>query len=89
MGLLVAWRWELVGGIITMVSMVIRKLDWAIQKGHWLANRLTVRLAIAPPAILFQVAWGLEREKGKQTGIARMALKTHLDSLTAVQVFYF
>jgi len=62
LGLLVAWRWELVGGIITIATMFIRELAWVILKGHWLVNFLIVWLFVVPPAILFLVAWGLERK---------------------------
>jgi len=65
LGLLVAWRWELVGGIITIATMFIRELAWVILKGHWLANFLIAWLFVVPPAILFLVAWGLERKASK------------------------
>jgi hypothetical protein len=62
LGLLVAWRWELVGGIIAIVMMVMRELAWVILKGRWFVSFLIVWLFIVPPAILFLVAWGLERK---------------------------
>jgi hypothetical protein len=62
LGLLVAWRWELVGGIITIAIMFIRELAWLILKGAWLVNFLIVWAFLVPPAILFLVAWGLERK---------------------------
>src|SRR4030066_2020518 len=60
LGVLVAWRWELVGGIITIASMFIRELVWIILKGQWLVNFLIVWLFVLPPAVLFLLAWGLE-----------------------------
>lgn len=65
LGLLVAWRWELVGGIITIATMFIRELAWVILKGHWLVNFLIVWLFVVPPGILFLIAWGLERKAKK------------------------
>jgi len=65
LGLLVAWRWELVGGIITIATMFIRELAWVILKGHWLVNFLIIWLFVVPPAILFLVARGLERKAKK------------------------
>jgi hypothetical protein len=62
LGLLVAWRWELVGGIITIATMFIRELAWLILKGAWLVNFLIIWVFLVPPAILFLVAWGLERK---------------------------
>jgi hypothetical protein len=62
LGLLVAWRWELAGGIITIATMFIRELAWVILKGLWMVNFLIVWSFLVPPAILFLVAWGLERK---------------------------
>jgi hypothetical protein len=65
LGLLVAWRWELVGGIIPIATLFFRELAWIVLKGEWMVNFLIVWLSIAPPAILFLVAWGLERMADK------------------------
>ncbi|MEJ2304576.1 MAG: hypothetical protein P8Y14_23870 [Anaerolineales bacterium] len=62
LGLLIAWRWELVGGIITVTTMFVRELAWVILKGDWLVNFLIIWLLVVPPAILFLVAWRLERK---------------------------
>ena len=61
LGLLVAWRWELVGGIITIATMFFRELAWILLKGDWLVNFLIVWVAVVPPALLFLVAWWLGR----------------------------
>jgi hypothetical protein len=66
LGLLVAWRWELVGGIITIATLFFRELAWVVLKGGWMVNFLIVWLFLLPPAILFMVAWGLERKAGKR-----------------------
>lgn len=65
LGLLIAWRWELVGGIITIATMFVRELFWVILKGDWLVNFLIFWFFVVPPAILFMVAWGLERKTKK------------------------
>jgi len=62
LGLVVAWRWEFVGGIITIATLFIRELAWVILKGDWMVSFLIMWLFIVPPAILFLVAWGLERK---------------------------
>lgn len=64
-GLFIAWRWELVGGIITLVMLFIREIAWVILKGYWFAGFLFLWIVIAPPAILFLIAWGLERKSKK------------------------
>jgi hypothetical protein len=62
-GLLVAWRWELAGGILTIATMFIRELVWIILKGDWIVSFLIVWLLVVPPAILFLVAWDLDRKR--------------------------
>lgn len=59
LGLLVAWRWERFGGILTIATMFAREIIWVILKGDWLVNFLIIWAFLVPPAILFLVAWGL------------------------------
>jgi len=70
-GLLIAWRWELIGGIITIASMLLRELFWVIIKGGWQADCLIFCLFVVPPAILFLAAWKLE-SKPKQAYVFRL-----------------
>jgi hypothetical protein len=63
LGLLVAWRWEPVGGSITVASMFIREIAWVILKGDWLVSFVLVWLLVVPPAILYLLAWRLERRR--------------------------
>lgn len=65
LGLLIACRWELIGGIITIATMFVRELIWVMLKGDWLVNFLIIWFFVVPPAILFLVAWGLERKTKK------------------------
>lgn len=58
-GLFVAWRWELVGGIFTLAMLFLREIAWVILKGQWLLGFLFLWILIAPPAILFLIAWGM------------------------------
>ena len=52
----------LVGRIITIATMFVRELFWVILKGDWLVNFLIFWFFVVPPAILFMVAWELERK---------------------------
>ncbi len=61
LGLMVAWRWEQVGGLITIGAMVLREAAWVALKGGWLVNFLIAWAFIVPPALLFLVAWRWER----------------------------
>ena len=59
--LFVAWRWELFGGIFTQAMLFLREIVWVILKGQWLLGFLFLWILIAPPAILFLIAWAMER----------------------------
>ena len=61
LGLLLAWRWEVVGGIVTIATMVVRELAWVVLYGDWLVNFLLMWVVVVPPAILFLVSGRLER----------------------------
>jgi hypothetical protein len=65
LGLLIAWRWELIGGIVTIATMLLREITWIILRGDWMISFLIFWLFIVPPAILFLAAWGLERKTRK------------------------
>ena len=65
LGLLISWRWELVGGILTLAMLFIREIAWVILKGSWFAGFLLLWLLIAPPAILFLIVWRFERKTKK------------------------
>ena len=62
LGLFIAWRWELVGGIFTIAALFIREIAWVILRGSWFAGFLILWLLIAPPAILFVIAGRLGRK---------------------------
>jgi hypothetical protein len=61
LGLVAAWRWELVGGLITIIFMFNREICWLALKGYWTPSFLIVWFFIIPPAVLFIVASQLER----------------------------
>lgn len=62
LGLFIAWRWELVGGIFTIVMLFVREIAWVILKGNWLPGFLFLWFFFLPPAIMFLIAWRLERK---------------------------
>jgi hypothetical protein len=61
LGLLVAWRWELAGGIITLASMLLRELVWVLVNKAWIVNLLIVWVLIVPPALMFLAVWRMQR----------------------------
>jgi len=62
LGLLIAWKWELVGGILTIGILVVREITWTLLMGQWWVNFLLFWAFVVPPAVLFLIAWGLERK---------------------------
>lgn len=65
LGLIIAWKWEYVGAWITIGSMVLRELAWVLIKGSWMINFLIFWVFVIPPAILYLMAWQLERNQAK------------------------
>jgi len=65
LGLLIAWRWERIGGIITIATMFFREIMWVVLKGGWLVNFLIIWFFVVPPAVLFLLAWRMERKTRK------------------------
>lgn len=64
LGLLICWRWERLGGILTIAIMFLRELAWVALKGRWFVNFLIVWAFLVPPAILFLVSSHLDRNRG-------------------------
>jgi hypothetical protein len=60
--LLVAWRWELLGGILAIATMFVRELAWVLIKGNWFPGFFILWATFLPPAVLFLIAWGLARK---------------------------
>ena len=62
LGLLVTWKWETTGAIITIGTMFLREVAWVAIKGRWLPSFLIVWGLLVPPVILFLVARRLEQK---------------------------
>lgn len=60
LGLLLAWRWERAGSLITITALITRELTWIILKGAWHVNFLLVWAFLVPPAVLYLLAWRWE-----------------------------
>jgi hypothetical protein len=61
LGLVIGWRWELAGGLITIVTLVMRDTLYIIMGGTWVENILFVWVPLIPPAVLFLIAWRMEK----------------------------
>ncbi len=60
-GLLIAWQYEVFGASIALVLVVVHDLLYLLLKGTWLKGFMIMWAFIIPPAILFLVAWQLDR----------------------------
>lgn len=60
-GLFVAWKWNLAGGIIAIAFTALHDILAWIINGSWQPGYMVMWAFIVPPAILFIVAWVLER----------------------------
>lgn len=61
-GLLIAWLWERLGVWITIGTMVARDILFIIFRGSWFVDFLLIWLAILPPAVMFLLAWRMEKK---------------------------
>ncbi len=56
-GLLLAWRWEAGGALLTLGAMTLREVSFFLVKGFWTPAFLIIWVLVVPPAVLFLVAW--------------------------------
>jgi len=61
-GLMVAWLWERLGALIAIGTMLVRELLFIITEGRWYVNFLLLWAAFLPPAIMYLLAWRMERK---------------------------
>jgi hypothetical protein len=66
LGLVIGWRWEVLGAGITIGTMVLREVVWVILKGDWIVNFLIVWALVVPPALLYLLANRLGRRSHSQ-----------------------
>jgi signal transduction histidine kinase len=60
LGLFLAWRWVRFGSFFTLAALFLQELAGGMLKGDWLVG-LILGLLIAPAAVLFLIARGLEK----------------------------
>lgn len=63
LGLLIAWLWERLGALITILTMFVRELVFYLVHREWTINFLLVWALVIPPAILFLLAAHLDRKQ--------------------------
>lgn len=65
LGLLIAWRWERAGSILTLAVMPAREVAWVLIKGRWMVEFLIAWVFLVTPAVLFLLAWRLDRRQAR------------------------
>lgn len=67
-GLLIAWRWEAIGAVVTIAAMILREVAWLLLRGRWIVSFLIVWAVILPPAVLFLAASSTEASSATHAG---------------------
>jgi hypothetical protein len=67
LGLLLAWRWEGLGGTIAIVGVVGHAIAFCIFRGVWFVQAIPV-LLYGLPGIFFLVNWAMSRDKRELAG---------------------
>ena len=66
LGLLAAWRWEVAGGIVAFLGVLVHDTFFYIAKGaraEWVTGNLIVGVIFLVPAALFIIHWSLARRQ--------------------------
>ena len=66
LGLLVAWKWKLIGALISIVAMLTQAISGSIREGFAFMKIVPVELVFFIPAIIFIVCRALSRRQRKQ-----------------------
>ena len=61
LALMFAWKWEKIGALIAIVTMVLRELVYFITTGEWIINFLIIWVLIIPPAIFYLLAHRIDK----------------------------
>lgn len=63
-GLLLAWKWELLGSIISLLAVITQAISVIIDKGFSFYLKIAViQLVFVIPAIVFIICWQFSRIK--------------------------
>ena len=63
LGLLLAWRWERLGALLTVIIMPIRELVYVLIYRDWTINFLLIWILVIPPAVMYLLAWYNDRHQ--------------------------
>jgi len=66
LGLLLAWRWERLGALLTIIIMPIRELVFIAIYREWTVNFLLIWALVIPPAVMYLLAWYNDKKQQAQ-----------------------
>lgn len=62
LGLILAWRFEWVGALITLITMPVREMLYFLFYREWMINFLLIWALVIPPAVMYLIAWSVDRK---------------------------
>ncbi len=63
LGLILAWRWERFGAVLTLITMPVREVVYFLLHRGWTINFLLIWALVIPPALMFLFAWYKDHQK--------------------------
>ena len=66
LGLLLAWRFERLGALITIIIMPVRELLYFLIYREWTINFLLIWALVIPPAVIYLIAWSRDRKDNNE-----------------------
>jgi hypothetical protein len=63
LGLVLGWRFERLGALITIIIMPVREALYVLFYREWTVNFLLIWALVIPPAIMYLLAWSGDRKK--------------------------
>lgn len=68
LGLILAWRWEILGGVIVLIGVLGNNIAFGFFRGYWFHGLSIPSLLFGLPAILFLLCWASARQKRSTNG---------------------
>lgn len=69
LGLILAWRWERFGALLTIITMPVREIVYFLLHREWTINFLLVWALVIPPAVIYLYAWYQDHKKHSILGL--------------------
>ena len=63
LGLVLAWRFEKLGAIMTIIIMPVREILYFLFYREWTINFLLIWALVIPPAVMYLIAWYGDRKR--------------------------